>query len=101
MAQPNSRRRENGIAYGGRDHGRAGFAEPDGGLGALNELDVELRYVADAQRRVAVEIRVLHLAVDELASFIERHAEAPESAAFHLGERAVRMNERARIDDDR
>ena len=41
------------------DHGRARLAESDRGLGAVNELDVEFRHAADAQRSVAAEIRVL------------------------------------------
>src|SRR5262245_13787945 len=101
MAQSNTSRRENCIADGGGDHGRARLAEPDRGLGAANELDIEFRHVADAQRRVAVEIRVLHLAFDELGSLVQRHAETPEGTAFDLRERAIRMNERARVDDDR
>src|SRR5215471_12929031 len=101
VAQTNSGRRKNGIADGGRDDRRARLAEADGRLDALDELDVELRHVADAQRRIAVEVRVLHLAFDELGSLIERHAEAPQGAAFDLRERTVWMNECARIDDDR
>ena len=51
------RRRENGIADGGRDYGSARLAKADRGLDAVDELDVELRHVADAQWRVAMEIR--------------------------------------------
>src|SRR5262245_50907539 len=101
MAQPNSGRRENGVADRRCDHRRARLAEPDRDLSAVNELDVELRHIPDAQWRVAVEIRVLHLTLDELRSLMERHAEAPQNAAFDLRERAVRMDERARVDDDR
>src|SRR5262245_23048665 len=101
MAQPNPGRRENGVADRGGDYGRARLAKPDRDLSAVNELNVELRHVADAQRRIAVEIRVLDLAFDELGSLVQRHAEAPESTAFDLRERAVWMNERARVYDDR
>src|SRR5215813_13542754 len=101
VAQPNPGRRENGIADGGRDDRRAWLAEADWSLDAVDEFDVELRHVADAQRRIAVEVRVLDLALDELGSLMERHAEAPQRTAFDLRERAVRMNERARVDDDR
>src|SRR5262245_55876391 len=101
MAQANPGRGENGVADRGGDHRRARLAEPDRDLSAVNELDVELRHVADAQRRIAVEIRVLDLAFDELGSLIQRHAEAPESTAFDLRERAVWVNERARVYDDR
>src|SRR5262249_12746082 len=64
VAQPNPGRRKNGIADRGRDDRRAGFAEADWSLDALDELDVELRHVPNAQRRIAVEVRVLHLPVD-------------------------------------
>src|SRR5262245_36227234 len=101
VTQANPLRRKNRIADSGRDYGRARLAEADRGLDAVDELDVELRHVPDAQRRIAVEVRVLHLAFVELGSLIERHAEAPQSAAFDLRERAVWMNECARIDDDR
>src|SRR6516162_9436500 len=49
----------------------------------------------------AVEIRVLHLGLDELRSLVQRHAEAPQRTAFDLRERAVRMNDRARVDVER
>src|SRR5262249_249090 len=101
VAQANPGRRENRVADSWRDHGRARLAEADRGLDAVDELDVELRHVADTQRRVTVEIRVLHLAFDELGPLIKRHAEAPQRTAFDLRERAVGMNERAGIDDDR
>jgi hypothetical protein len=70
VAQANPDCRENDVANGGGDHGRARFSELDRGLSAVDELDVESRHVADVQRRVliAVEIRVLHLAFDELGS---------------------------------
>src|SRR5262245_50364119 len=100
MTQPNPGRRENGVADGRRDHGRARLAEADWHLDAVDELDVELRHVADAQRRIAVEVRVLHLAFGELGAFMERHAEAPERAAFDLRERAGGMNERGGSDHD-
>src|SRR5262245_53253695 len=100
MAQANPGGGEDSVADGGGDDGRAGFAEPDRSLGAVDELDIELRHVADAQRRVAVEIPVLHLAIDELGSLVERHAQAPQRTAFDLRERAVGMNERARVDHD-
>src|SRR5262249_7681130 len=83
------------------NHRRARLAQSDRSFHAVDELDIELRHVADAQWRVAVEIRILHLTPDELGSLVERHAEAPENAAFGLCERAVRMNERAGVDDDR
>jgi len=38
-----------------RERPRARFAEPDQGLNAVHELDVEFRHVADAQRRVTVK----------------------------------------------
>src|SRR5262249_9589466 len=101
VAQPSPGRRKNGIADRGRDDRRAGFAEADWSLDALDELDVELRHVPNAQRRIAVEVRVLHLPVDELGSLIERHAQSPQSAAFDLRERTVWMNERASVDHDR
>src|SRR5262249_51031949 len=101
VTQTNPRRGKNRIADGGRDHGRARLAEADRSLHAVDELDVELRYVADAQWRVTVEVRVLHLALDELSPLMERHAQAPQRTAFDLRERAVRMNERARVDHDR
>src|SRR5262249_22504675 len=66
VSQASPGRRTNGVADGGRDYGRARLAEADRGLGAVDELDVELRHVADPQRRIAVEVRVLHLAPDEL-----------------------------------
>ena len=50
-------RGENGIADGGRDDRRARLAQSDRSLHAVDELDVERWHVADAQRRVAVEIR--------------------------------------------
>jgi hypothetical protein len=62
VAQANPDCPENGVANGGADRGRAR------GVSAVDERDVEFRHVADAQRRVAVEIRVLHLAFDELGS---------------------------------
>src|SRR5262249_36263324 len=43
----------------------------------------------------------LDLALDELRSLVERHAQPPQRTAFDLRERAVRMNDRARVDDDR
>src|SRR5262249_27072945 len=78
VAQPNPGRRENGIADGGRDDRRARLTEADWSLDAVDELDVELRHVSDAQRCIAVEVCVLHLALDELGSLMERHAQAPE-----------------------
>src|SRR6516162_3701671 len=101
MAQSHPDGREDGVADGGGDYSRARLAEPDRCLSAVNELDVEFRHVADAQRRVAIEIRVLHLSFDELGSLIERHAQAPEGTTFDLRKRAVWMNDRARVDDDR
>jgi hypothetical protein len=50
VAQATPRHRENRIADGGRDHGRARFAEPHRSLGAVNDLDVELRHVAAMAR---------------------------------------------------
>src|SRR5262249_2695691 len=67
----------------------------------VNELDVKFRHVADAQRRVAIEIRVLHLSFDELGSLIKRHAQAPEGTTFDLRKSAIWMNDRARVYDDR
>src|SRR5262249_61264922 len=99
VAHPNPRRGENGVADRGRDDSRARLAEPDRCFRAVNELDVELMHVDDAQRRVAIEIRVLHLSFDELGSLIKRHAQAPEGTAFDLRKCAVWMNERARVDD--
>jgi len=101
VAQPNPGCGKNRIADGGRDDRRTRLAETDRGLGAVDEFDVEIRHVTDAQRRVAVEVRVLYLAFDKLGSLIQRHAEAPKRAAFDLRERTVWVNERARIDDDR
>src|SRR5262249_9356875 len=80
---------------------RARLAKTNGDFDALDKLDLEVRHIADTQRRVAVEICVLHLAFDELTSLIERQAQAPESAAFHLRERTIGMNKRACVDNDR
>ena len=57
VAQASPGRGENGIADGGRDDRRARLAQSDRSLHAVDELDVERWHVADAQRRVAVEIR--------------------------------------------
>ena len=70
-----------------------GSPSPTGSLSAVDELDVELRYVPDAKRRVAGEIRILHLAFDERGALIERHAEPPERSAFDLRQRAIRIND--------
>src|SRR5262249_39163139 len=101
VAQPNPGRRENRIGDGGRYHGRARLAEPNRSLGAVDELDVELGHITDAQRHVTVEVRILHLALDELRSLVEGHAQAPQRTAFDLRERAIRMNHCARVDDNR
>ena len=100
VAQPNSSRRENGISYGGRDDCRARFAETYRSLDALNELNVEIRNVADAKRSVAVQVCVFDLAFYELASLMECQADAPKGAAFDLSERAVRVNKRTCVDSD-
>src|SRR5215510_9594090 len=101
VAQANSGCGKDCIADGGRDDRRTRLSETDWSLGAVDELDVELGYVPDAQRRVTVEVGVFHLAFVEFGSLIQRHAEAPQRAAFDLRKRTVRMNECARIDDDR
>ena len=100
MTQANPGGGKNGIADGGRDDRGARLAETDRSLGALDEFDVEFRHVTNAQRRVAVEICVFHLAPVEFGSLMERHAQAPQSAAFDLRERTVWMDESPRIDDD-
>jgi hypothetical protein len=64
-AKPNPDRGEDRIADGGRHDGCAGLAEADWGFCTVNELDFKLRHVADPQRRISVEVCVLHLTSDE------------------------------------
>ncbi len=47
-------------------------------------MNIKLGDLADAEQRIGVEIRILHLAIDEFRSFAQRHAEA-----LDLSERAV------------
>jgi hypothetical protein len=65
MALPNPGHRENGVVMAGATTVVPGSPSPTGILGAVDELDVELRYIADAQRRVAVEVHVFHLAASK------------------------------------
>jgi hypothetical protein len=66
MPEPHADGGEDRIADRRGDNGRRGLAEADRNLGAVDKLDVELRHVANAQRRIRIEVCVLHLTVDEL-----------------------------------
>src|SRR5215831_20057029 len=73
VAQANSGGGKDCIADGGRDDRRTRLAETDWSFGAVDELDVELGHVSNAQRRVTVEVGVFHLAFVEFGSLMERH----------------------------
>src|SRR5580698_2491002 len=73
---------EDGVTYRRTDHRGAGLAEAYGHFGAGDEFDVHLWYVAHAQRRVGVEIRLLDLTIQKLSAFVQRQARSPERGAF-------------------
>ena len=51
--------------------------------------------------RIGVEVRILRLAVHELRSLVQGHAQSPQRRALHLRLGAVRMNDRTGVNDQR
>src|ERR1700741_661516 len=98
MPEPHAGGCEDRIADRGSDNGRRWLAEADWNLVAVDKLDVEFRHVADAQRRIGIEVCVLYLTFYELGALVQRHTEAPKRGAFDLRQRAIRIHDGAGID---
>ena len=71
---------EDGVSNGGADRGDTWLAHSGGGLGRGDDMDLDLRHVVDAQDLVAVEVRLLDLAVFQRDRAIQRCAEAEADA---------------------
>ena len=65
---------------------------------ALDDVDLDLRHLVDAQHAVVVEVALLDPAVLEGDGAVERRAEAEGDAALHLGLDAERVHRLAAVD---
>ena len=54
-----------------------------------------------AQQRIGIEIRILRLAFHELRTLVQSRAQSPQRGASDLRRGAVRMNNRASVNDKR
>src|ERR1700754_2710040 len=77
MPEPRPNGSEDRVGDGRGDNGCRRFTETDRNLAAIDKLDVELRHVANAQRRIGIKVRIFHLAFDELGPLKEGQAQAP------------------------
>ena len=101
MPHPDANRVEDRIGDGGGHHCRRRFAKPDRHVVAVDEADVQRRHIADAQRRVTVEIGIGDLAVFKARAFVQRQAQAPQRRTFDLGPRTTGINDCPGIDNQR
>src|SRR5579871_3945024 len=92
MTYPRARGSEDSVSDRGRDRRRCRFAKADWGFRAREELDLDFRYSAHAEQPIRIEVCILRLAVHELRSLVQGHAQPPQCGAFNLGRCAVRMN---------
>ena len=72
------------VADGGCNYCRRKLSEANWSLRAVEKLNIEFGDLADAKRRIGVEIGVLHLASNEFRTFVQRHGETPKGAALDL-----------------
>ncbi len=77
------------------------FTKPNWCFRTWQKLHLDFRYVSHAQQAIGVKVGIFRLAFHELRSLVQGHAQSPQRAAFHLGFRAVGMNDGAGVNDQR
>src|SRR3984957_9668879 len=100
-AKPHADSGEDRITDCRGNNRRRWLAEANGSLCTVNELHIKLGHIANAQGRVAIEVRILHLTGNEFSAFVKRHTEAPKDAALNLCQRAVWVYQSAGVYNNR
>src|ERR1700675_3316677 len=62
-----------------RNSGTRGLAQPDWHFRTGNKLNVKFWYFSRTEHSVAIEIRILRLASDELGSLVQSRRKTPKS----------------------
>ena len=86
------------IAKCGRPGGRAGLADAAGRLAALDDMNLDLRRLVDAQHAVVVEVGLLDPPLVDGDLAIERRGQAEDQPAFELRHDGVGIDGNAGID---
>jgi hypothetical protein len=99
MANACARGDKDRVSDGGRDRGCRRFSKANWRFRAWQKFDLDFGYAAHAQQRICIEIRILRLAFHELRTLVQSHAQFPQRRALNLCRGAVRMNNRASVND--
>src|ERR1017187_3747624 len=98
VAQAGSGGGEDGVAYRRGQADQTGFTGAGGGdVLAVDEHDFDLRSVAEAGKAVALEVRILDVAVAEQDGLKERAADALDDGAHVLIAQAVGVDDGPRL----
>ncbi len=92
---------EDSIAQSGRGRDCANLPQTTRRLGALDDLNDDLRCLIQSQLTIIIEIVLLHLAVPDGDTVIERRGETEEDASLHLRNNAIRIDGHTTIDNSR
>ncbi len=86
------------VAQRRRPRRRAGLADAAGRLAALDDMNLDLRRLVDAQHAVVVEVGLLHAPLVDGDLAIERGGQAEDQPAFELRDDGIGIDGNAGID---